>query len=81
LIEVADTSLAYDRGEKLPAYARAGVAEAWLLNLAEETLEVCREPQHDHYGSVTILRRGYQARPLAYPDVVVEVADLLGQPK
>jgi Uma2 family endonuclease len=79
LIEVADTSLAYDRGEKLPAYARAGVTETWILNLVEQTLEVCRDPQYDGYGSITILRRGDQARPLAFPDVAVEVAELLGQ--
>ena len=42
--EVADTTLAYDRGRKLAAYARAGISEYWILDLIGETLEVCRKP-------------------------------------
>jgi Uma2 family endonuclease len=39
LIEVADTSLSYDREVKLPLYARAGIAEAWLVDLSEEVVD------------------------------------------
>ncbi len=44
MIEVADTSLAYDRDEKLPAYGRAGIPEVWLVNLADESIELYRDP-------------------------------------
>ncbi|MDE3068243.1 MAG: Uma2 family endonuclease [Verrucomicrobiota bacterium] len=77
LIEVADASLNYDREEKLPAYGRAGVAEVWIVNLNELTLEVYREPNFTGYGSKTVLRAGDRAKPLAFPDAVVDVAELL----
>jgi Uma2 family endonuclease len=44
LIEVADTSLATDRDEKLPLYGRAGIAEVWIVNLIRQAVEVYREP-------------------------------------
>jgi Uma2 family endonuclease len=44
LVEVADTTLAFDRETKLPLYARHGVPEVWILNLDAERLEVHREP-------------------------------------
>ena len=77
LIEVADASLDYDRQEKLPAYGRAGIAEVWIVNLNDSTIEVYREPNFTGYGSRTVLRAGDQAKPLAFPDVDVDVAELL----
>ncbi len=77
LIEVSDTTLDYDRMEKLPAYGRAGVAEVWIVNLNDATIEVHREPHFTGYGSKTILRAGSQAAPLAFPDAAVDVAELL----
>ena len=77
LIEVADASLDYDREDKLPAYGRAGVPEVWIVNLNELTVEIYREPNFTGYGSKTILREGDQARSLAFPDVAMDVAELL----
>ena len=77
LIEVSDTTLDYDRGEKIPAYGRAGIAEVWIVNLTSATLEVYREPQFTGYGSTTILSAGDQVAPQAFPDAVVDVAELL----
>ena len=77
LIEVSDASLEYDREEKLPAYGRAGIVEVWIVNLRDATLEVYREPHFTGYGSKTILRAGSQAAPLAFPDAVVDVGELL----
>src|SRR5438105_9167074 len=51
LIEVADTSLESDQEGKLPAYGRAGIAEVWIVNLADLTIEVYREPNLTGYGS------------------------------
>jgi Uma2 family endonuclease len=79
LIEVADTSLNLDRDEKLPLYGRAGVQEVWIVNLPERVIEVYREPHFTGYASKTILRAGDQAKPQAFPDVVVDVAGLLKQ--
>lgn len=79
LIEVADASLEFDRAEKLPIYGRAGIPEAWILDLRGETVEVYREPNFSGYGSHQTLRAGDAASPLAFPAVVVHVAELLGQ--
>ena len=49
-MEVSDTTLEYDREEKLPAYGRAGIAEVWIVNLQDETIEVYREPHFTGYG-------------------------------
>jgi Uma2 family endonuclease len=77
LLEVSDTTLDYDRDEKLPAYGRAGVTEVWIVNLQDTVIEVYREPHFTGYGAKTILRAGQQAVPLAFPDVAVDVAELL----
>jgi len=77
LIEISDSTLEMDQAEKLPAYGRAGVAEVWIVNLNELTIEVYREPNFTGYGSKTILRAGETIAPLAFPDAVVDVAELL----
>ena len=77
LVEISDSTLETDQEDKLPAYGRAGVAEVWIVNLNELTVEVYREPNFTGYGSKTILQAGDQARPLAFPDVAVDVAELL----
>jgi Uma2 family endonuclease len=77
LIEVADSSLDFDRGEKLPAYGRAGIPEVWILNLPDNTLEVYREPHFSGCASQIRLRAGDKAVPLAFPDAKIEAAELL----
>ena len=77
LIEVADTTLVYDREEKLPAYGRAGVAEVWIVNLPDATIEVYRDPHFTGYASKTVLGMGEHAAPQACPDAVMAVAELL----
>jgi len=77
VIEVADSTLDFDREEKLPAYGRAGIAEVWIINLVDRVVEVNREPHFAGYASRTVLRAGDKAQPLAFPDVAVDVAELL----
>ncbi len=77
LIEVADSSLGYDRADKLPAYGRAGLREVWILNLADQVIEVYREPHFAGYSAMQTLRAGDKVQPLAFPDVVVDAAELL----
>jgi len=78
VIEVADTSLASDRERKIPLYARAGIPEAWLANLAGDGLEICREPRAGTYTDVRTGRRGDTVSPLAFPNLVLRVDDILG---
>ena len=77
LIEVSDASLDYDRNQELPAYGRAGIAEVWIVNLNDSTIEIYREPNFTDYDSRTVLQAGDQAKPIAFPDVAVNMAELL----
>jgi len=77
LVEVSDSTLTTDQENKLPAYGHAGITEVWIVNLNELTVEIYREPHFTGYGSKAILRAGGQASPLAFPDVLVDVAELL----
>ena len=77
IVEVSDTTLYLDQEEKIPAYGRSGIPEVWIVNLADLTVEVYREPHFAGYGSKTILRAGDQAKPQAFPDVAVDVSELL----
>ena len=58
VVEVADTSLAFDRDVKLPLYARSAVPEAWLVDLEAERIEVHSRPISGEYGHVDRYRRG-----------------------
>ena len=84
LVEVAEPSLADDRGAKAALYARAGIADYWILNLLDRVLEVCRDPLTApvqpsgwHYRDIAILRASASIAPLARPDVLIEVAAML----
>jgi Uma2 family endonuclease len=77
LIEISDSTLETDQEEKIPAYGRAGIPEVWIVNLNELTVEVYREPNFTGYGSKTILPTGSQAAPNAFPDIIIDVAELL----
>ncbi len=81
LVEVADSSVRFDREEKLPAYARAGIAEFWIINLVEKVVEVYRDPSSiGVYGVMTRAAVGENIAPHAFPDVLISVAELLGTP-
>jgi len=78
LIEVADSSAAYDREVKAPLYSRQGIREYWLLDLPGGLLEVYRRPGPGGYREVQRLRRGYAVAMDAFPEVVLQVSELLG---
>jgi Uma2 family endonuclease len=78
LVEVADSSLSYDRDLKLPLYARAGIAEVWLVALLPQTIEVYRAPSEDGYGEKRTARRGETVTALNLPGMVLSAADILG---
>jgi Uma2 family endonuclease len=76
LIEVSETSLAYDRSTKLALYARFGVPEVWIVDLFGAAVEVCREPKEGVYASRERLTSGVLA-PALVPGVTIDVAGLL----
>jgi len=73
LIEVADTTLRFDRETKLPLYARHGVPEAWILDLDAERLEVYREPGAGSYHRKLERSGSDSIAPLALPTVTLEI--------
>jgi Uma2 family endonuclease len=72
-IEVADTSLQYDRTVKLRLYARAGIPEYWIVDENTETVEVYRAPSGEQYVDRQALARGETFAPLACPDATIPV--------
>jgi len=76
LVEVSETSLAYDRKTKLPLYARFGVPEVWIVDLKGPAIEVYREPEGDAYALTERLTSGSLA-PVLVPDVTIDVGALL----
>lgn len=78
VIEVSDTTLAYDQRVKLPLYAREGVPEVWIVDLRGERLLVNRDPSPDGYSTTLILGRGDRISPAALTDLELAVDDILG---
>lgn len=77
LIEVADTSLAYDRGPKLEAYARAGIAEVWVIDAIRRRIFVHRSPNQGHYQS-TLETKGDDVLAVeGFPDIALPVSTIL----
>ena len=77
LIEVADSSVGYDRHEKLPRYARAGVPEVWITVLPERIIEAYTEPVAGRYTRNRIYVPGDTISPSALPDIELVVSDIL----
>ena len=76
LVEISDSSLAYDRGAKLALYARFGVAEVWIIDIAGSAVEIYRQPIEGAY-SLTERRTGGSLTPDLVPSVAIDVAALL----
>ena len=77
LIEVADSSLSYDRNTKMPVYAQAGIQEYWIVNLVAMQLLVHRRPVDGKYLDVQVLGQSDTIQPIAFPDVTIDVAEIL----
>jgi len=78
LIEVADSSLRYDRRVKSKLYGAAGITDYWIVNLPERQIEVYREPRLTGYRTVTIYAPGETLSSLAFPDLVLKVENIFG---
>ncbi len=86
VIEVADSSAAFDRTRKASLYAAHGVPDYWMLDVIGGKLEVRRDPRPDPsqpsghaYASVQVLGPGDAIAPVAAPEIRLAVADLLGE--
>ena len=78
VIEVSDTTLRHDRNRKLPLYAKAQVLEVWIEVLKRHLMYIYRDSGPQGYRTALILRPGDKISPVAFPDVIFKVEDLLG---
>lgn len=77
VIEVADSTVRYDSTTKLKAYARAGIPEYWIVNLADNAVDVYRQPAGESYAEHFRRESTDQLTPAAFPDRPIAVADIL----
>ncbi|MER3433716.1 MAG: Uma2 family endonuclease [Leptolyngbya sp. ERB_1_1] len=78
LIEVSDSTIRYDRTIKIPLYAEDNIAEAWIVDVNAELVEVYRQPSATGYRSLQTFMRGQTIELLAFPDVMIAVNEILG---
>ena len=80
VIEVAESSIVYDRTVKLPLYAGASIPEVWIVNLSDRWIEVYRDPSAAGYTTMLKVLAGKSIAPQAFADVTVGVDELLHHP-
>jgi Uma2 family endonuclease len=76
VIEVADSSLDYDCGDKADLYAAAGIQDYWVVNLQDRVIHVFRSPAAEGYQDKQTIKFGEVLRPLAFPAVSISGAEL-----
>ena len=77
VIEVAHSSLPYDRGPKLARYAAAGIPEVWIANLRTREVTIHTNPAGNQYANARTYRPGETVSPQAFPDVILAVNDFM----
>jgi Uma2 family endonuclease len=78
VIEVADSSLEYDRDEKLPRYAEAMIPEVWVIDLNHNTLERYVRPIHGRFAEGVMYQRGEQFTANVLTPLTVLIENILG---
>ncbi|MBW4439935.1 MAG: Uma2 family endonuclease [Plectolyngbya sp. WJT66-NPBG17] len=78
LIEVSDLTIRYDRTIKIPLYSEDNIAEAWIVDVNAERVEVYREPSATGYQSQRTFTRGQTIELLAFPEVSIAIDEILG---
>lgn len=78
LVEVADTSVEYDRQVKVPLYARAGIAEVWLIDLTSDAVEIYAQPAEGAYRTTRRAARGESVVAAGLAGLSVLVDEALG---
>ena len=79
LIEVSDSTLAYDLEKKRTLYASAGIKEYWVIDVVDRQMTVFRDIKDDDYISQQTIKTGI-IHPLDFPDIAINVETLLTIP-
>lgn len=75
-MEIADTTLKFDRSEKAPIYATAGITDYWILDVNTKQVYVLRQPHQGRYQEETILDETATISLLAFPEITIAVDKL-----
>ncbi len=78
IVEIADTTIRYDRKVKLPLYGKSGIREFWLVDLKAQCVEVYTKPSEHGYDMLKKFRKGAITVAQAFPDTEIEIDDILG---
>lgn len=78
VIEVADSSLRTDRAIKLPIYARQGIVEVWIVDLAADVVHLHTDPIDGAYREVRTVRAGETLTPRVVSDLKLTTDEILG---
>lgn len=76
IVEVADSSLRFDLGEKAQLYSAAGIADYWVVDLPHRVVHVLRQPTPDGYRQQDRVAIGDSISPLHFPHITLSLADL-----
>ena len=76
VIEVSDTTLAYDRDSKMPIYARHGIVEAWLVDIQTQTVSIYLDPGKNGYQRLVTPTRSESITPFLLPNMTIPLTDL-----
>ncbi len=79
IVEVANSSISYDRDVKLSLYAEAGIREFWLVDINNRALTSYTSPAVDGYANSHRYKSGESIPILAFPDVLIGWSDIFGQ--
>lgn len=77
-IEIADSSVERDRQGKIPAYARSGIIEVWLVDLPGDRIEIYTQPDKGVYREIRIVSREQRVISKSIPTLKLKAADILG---
>jgi Uma2 family endonuclease len=74
IIEVSDSTLGFDTGEKSQLYARAGIREFWVVDIQDESVIIHRNPSESGYASIVARSSSEGIQPTAYPAITLSLA-------
>lgn len=78
LVEVADSTVRFDRTVKIPLYAEDGIVEVWLVDIPAQCIEVYRQPTSEGYQQIDRFNRTQAVTIRAFVDVEIAVGEILG---
>ncbi len=76
VVEVADSSIEYDRTEKLPRYAQAGITEVWIVDVEQRAIEQYTDPRNGRYHHVRLAEHGEHLTAHAIHQLVLSIDEL-----